>query len=116
MAGLLAANVIAVRAHIFEHVAVADRGSCERQPDGGEKSLQSEIGHDGGHDPRLRETSIFVPGPRNQGHQLIAVDQAAEFVHDQHPVRIAVERDADIGAQFRTLPPGPRGRLSRRRD
>jgi hypothetical protein len=33
-------------------------------------------------------------------HELVAIDGLALLVHDEHAVRVAVERDADVGAQF----------------
>ena len=63
-------------------------------------ALQAEIGHDGRDDARLRQAAVLLPVVRNHGHQLVAVDQMAVLVDDQHAVGVAVERDADIGAQF----------------
>ena len=39
----------------------------------------------------------------DHGHELVAVDHLALLVDDEHPVGVAVERDADIGAQLAHL-------------
>ncbi len=40
---------------------------------------------------------------RDHGHQLVAVDQMALLVDDDDAVGVAVERDADVGAQLAHL-------------
>jgi hypothetical protein len=40
----------------------------------------------------------------DQRHQLVAIDHLALLVDDQHPVGVAIQRDADIGAHFVHLP------------
>ena len=47
MAGLLAADIVAVRAHVLEHVAVADRRADQLDAEAGEMALEPEIGHHG---------------------------------------------------------------------
>ena len=80
-------------------------------------ALQAKIGHDGGHDAGLGERPSACQLLRDNRHQLIAVDQMALFIDDQHAVGVAVEGDADVGAHFAHLArPGLRVRSSRRRD
>ena len=50
--------------------------------------------------PGWVEASVRLPALRDDRHQLVAVDDMAFFVDDQHAVGVAVERDADIGAHF----------------
>lgn len=49
------------------------------------------------------EPAILKPGARDHRHQLVAVDDLALLVDDQHAVGVAVERDSDIGAQLPDL-------------
>ncbi len=39
----------------------------------------------------------------DQRHQLVAVDDVALLIGDDHPVGIAIERDADVGAHLAHL-------------
>ena len=47
---------------------------------------------------------------RDDGHDLVAVDDLALLVDDHHPVGVAVERDADVGPQLAHLGDQRRGR------
>jgi hypothetical protein len=100
MARLLAADIEAVLAHMFEHVAVADGRALERQADALKMPLQPEIGHDGGDDAGPGEPPLVAPALRHHGHQLIAIDHMPLLVDDEHAIRIAIERDAEIGPHF----------------
>ena len=44
-----------------------------------------------------------MPGFGDQRHDLVAVDDGAVLVDDDHAVGVAIERDADIGAHFMHL-------------
>ena len=57
VAGLLAADVVALLDHALEHVAVADRGALQRQAEAGEMALEAEIRHDGRDDAGLRRAA-----------------------------------------------------------
>ena len=103
MSRRLAADVEAALAHVFEHVAVADRSARQRQPDTREVALQPEIGHDGGDDPGLAQPAVAHPAFGHHRQQLVAVDQMAFFVDEDDAVAVAVERDADIRAHFAHL-------------
>ena len=100
MAGLLAADIVAVLAHMLDHVAVADRGALQPETEILQIALEPEIGHDRGDDAAAGEPSAPQPGLGDHRHQLIAVDHAALLVDDDHAVGVAVERDADIGAHL----------------
>ena len=110
----LAADIVAVRAHVLEHVAVADRRAHERNAQIAEIALEAEIGHHGRDDAGLGETAVGLPAFGDHRQQLVAVDDAPALVDDEHAVGVAVERDADIGAHF-LAPSGkaPRARSSR---
>ncbi len=103
MAGLLAAEVVAVLAHVLENVAVADRGADEGEAEIAEIALEAEIGHDRRDDAVLRQAAVLAPGAGDDAHELVAVDDVALLVDDEDAVGVAVEGDADIGAQFADL-------------
>ena len=100
MAGLLAADIVAVLAHMLDHVAVADRRAGQTEIEALQIALEPEIGHHRGDDAAAGEPSALLPGLGDHRHQLVAVDDAALLVDDHHPVGVAVERDADIGAHL----------------
>ena len=47
---------------------------------------------------------FWFQGLGDQRHHLVAVHQRAVLVDDDHPVRVAVQRDADVGAHLVHLP------------
>src|SRR6185437_322010 len=61
---------------------------------------EPEIGHHRGDDAAAGEPSALLPGLGDDRHQLVAVDDAALLVDNHHPVGVAVERNADIGAHL----------------
>jgi len=63
-------------------------------------SLEAEIGHDGSDKTAADEPSLAMPGRRDQGHELVAVDESALLIGNDHAVGVAIERDADIGARL----------------
>ena len=109
VAGLLAAEVEAVLEHGLADVAVADRRADHGETDILEEALEAEIGHNRDGDGRLGEAPVRRPRFGDGRKQLIAVDQLALFVDDDDPVGVAVERDADVGADLDDLG-GERGR------
>src|SRR3954468_19581242 len=103
MAGRLAADIIALRQHLLEHVAVADRRAYQFNAETFEETLQSEIGHHGRDHARLRQPAVFLPALRDHREQLIAVDHVAALVDQDDAVGVAIERDADVGTHFAHL-------------
>ena len=110
MAGLLAAEIAAERAHLLDDIAVADRGAVQLDAVAGEKALETEIGHHRRDQSAACEASAPRQPGRDQRHQLVAVENDAALVGDDQPVGIAVERDADIGAPRQHLAPHLFGR------
>ena len=96
MAGLFAAQIVAVLAHMFEHIAVAHGGAGHFEADGGEVAFEAKVGHDRGHDARPGQAAVLFPALGHHGHELVAVHQMAALVHQQHPVRVAIKGDADV--------------------
>ena len=103
VAGRLAAEIVAVLAHMLEHVAVAHRRADQFDALPFEMPLEPEIGHHGADDAGLRQPVVFLPAFRDHRHQLVAIDDAPALVHDDHAVGVAIERDADIGAHLHHL-------------
>ena len=91
-------------AHLLEHIAVADRRAYQRDARLREIALEPEIGHHGRDDRRAcaSRPSAFQLSAITASN-LVAVDDPPALVDDQHPVGVAVERDADIGAHFLDL-------------
>ena len=95
---LLAADVEAPCAHLLEHVAIADLGPLEREALRCEVPLEPKVRHDRGHHTSPGQRALFRHPGGDQRHDLVAVDRPALLVDHDQPVRVAVERDADVGA------------------
>src|SRR5262252_10236160 len=80
VAGRLPTKIVAMLAHLLENVTVADLNAQQLDSLRIEMTLQAEIRHDGGDDPGLRKPPFLVPALRNDGEQLIAIDQMAVLV------------------------------------
>ena len=59
-------------------------------------AFKPEVRHHGGDHARLGQSALVAPALGDHRHHLVAVDQAALLVDQDHPVGVAVERDADI--------------------
>ena len=103
VAGRFAADVVAVLAHVLEHITVADRHAHQRELERLQIALKAEIGHHRCDDARLGEPPIVLPAFGNDRQQLVAVDHMALLVGDDDAVGVAVERDADVGAHLAHL-------------
>src|SRR3569832_630970 len=103
MARRLAAEIVTTRQHPLEHVALANRRTKEFDALAFEETFETEIRHHGRNDAGLGEPAILFPALRDHGEELIAVDQMAALIDQDHTIGIAVERNADIDAQFAHL-------------
>src|SRR6266851_6563837 len=97
MAGLFAAEIVAVGPHALEHVAVAHRGPHELELARTEIALEPEIGHHGGDHTAACQAAVAPPLVSDGRHELVAVDQPSVLARQDHAVGIAVQRNADIG-------------------
>ena len=70
---------------------ISTPAACQRAP-------QAEVRHHGDRDRVVAQHPALVPVERGHHHQLIAVDELAALVDREHAVRVAVEREAEIGA------------------
>ena len=73
------------------------------EAEGAEIALEAEIGHDGDDDAGPGEEPLLLPGSGDDGDELVAVDDPALLVDEHDPVGVAVERDADVGADLADL-------------
>src|SRR5262249_55788031 len=90
-------------AHVLHDVAVADGGAHQRQTDLTQVALEPQVGHDGCDNAISCQSAAPVPALGNDGHDLIAVDDAALLVDDHDPVGVAVERHTNVGAHLAHL-------------
>ena len=98
VAGLLAAEIVAVGAHALEHVAVADRRAHEAELALVEIALEAEVGHHRGDDAAADQPAVLRPAIGDGRHELVAVDHLAVLADQHDAVGVAIERDADVGA------------------
>ena len=103
MAGLFAAEGIAFFAHAFNHVAIADGGADHFAAHFFHGDFQAHIGHHRGHQGLFLEFSLLHQFLGADGHDMIAVDQLPMFIANDQPVTVAVQGQADIGAQLLDL-------------
>ena len=95
---LFATDVEAVLAHVIDDVAIPDLGPLQGQVEIGEEAFEPQVGHHRGDDAAADQFVVGRPLTRHQGHDLIAIDERALFIGNNHPIGIAVEGDADVGA------------------
>ena len=103
MAGLLPPDVETAGTHFLGNIAVSYLGAMEIDAATVEKPLQTEIGHHGGNDAATGEPAAIGPIARDQRKDLVAVHDLAVLVGHQHPVRVAVQRDAEMRTMFQHL-------------
>src|SRR3990172_8710996 len=98
MPRLFPPEIEAAGSHSFNYVAVAHRSSNYRGAQLLQSDVKPDIAHNGSHDSVLLQLLSFHHIPGNEPHDLVAVDLVSFFVGEDHPVRIAVQRDAQLSA------------------
>src|ERR1700753_247964 len=96
MPRLLAAERVPLRAHRFDHVAIADGGADQVAPGASHGLIEAHVAHDGGDEGSMREPPVLQHACRAEGHDGVAVDDLPALVHDDDAIRVAVERDAHV--------------------
>ena len=96
VAGLLAADQVAVCAHILCHVLVTDRCLFITDADGVERLVQAEVGHHGRDDFGAVQASLLQHVPRADVEDLVPVHDGAVFVHGKAAVCVAVKGKAHV--------------------
>ena len=92
MARLLAAEHAALAQQRLEHVAVADVGRDDADAVLAHQRVEAEVRH-------LRDRDeVDAEVEREDRDDLVAVDELAALVDREHPVAVAVERDAEVEA------------------
>ncbi len=98
VARLLASEGVAALVHGLEYVAVADAGLHHGDVVLRHRDAEAEVAHDGRDERALREQAATGHREREDGHDLVAVDDGARVVDREAAVGVAVVRDADGGA------------------
>ncbi len=101
MPRLLAPEGPAAPAELVEHVAVAYGGDRHLDPGRGHCRVEAVVGHHGHSDAVAWETPVPAQVGRGERHELVPVDHGPGAVDREHPVTVAVEREADV------VPPAP---------
>ena len=112
MPGLLATEIATEATHLFDDIAVTDRGPVQPDPLPVKAAFEAEIGHDGCDQRIAGEATAALQAQRDQRHQLVAVEDDAALVGHDQPVGIAIESDPDIGTPRQHLPAHLLGRES----
>ena len=95
VSGLLAAELAALALQRLQHVAVADVGRHHPHAPFGHQLVEAEVGHRRDRD----EVDAEVEG--HDRENLVTVDGLARGVDREHPVAVAVERDAEVETRRR---------------
>ena len=96
MPGLLAADGIVARHHFFQHMPIPYCRADQIDSFSTAEFMQAEIRHHRGHHRVIGQLSITAQFRTAHGHDLIAVNGMALFIHQQTTVRITVESDAKL--------------------
>ena len=100
VARLFATNVVAMRAHMFHHVAVTHLGAGECQLLTSEIALRPRFDMMVATSPPPRSSPRLAHDVSDERHELVAIHHLALVIGNDDTVRIAVERDADIRTEF----------------
>lgn len=96
VARLFAADGKAVGEHLLQHMAVAHGGADQVQAVLPAIFVQTQVGHHCGNNGVAGELPLTLQLGGAHGHDLVAVDGLAFFVHQQAAVGVAVEGNAQI--------------------
>ena len=97
VAGLLAAEGEAGQLHRLEDVAVTHLRLPYADPGGLHRLHEAEVAHHGGHDRVVLQLTGLPHRQREDGQDLVAVDDLAVRVDREAAVGVAVEGEADVG-------------------
>src|SRR5512132_2875450 len=100
MAGLLAAESETAGLHGLQHVTISDLCLLDRNSNASHRIDQSQVAHHRGNDRVVLQSTLLAERKRQDGQDLITVNDPAECVHRQAAVGIAIERDPEIGMLF----------------
>src|SRR6202047_5454949 len=103
MAGVFAADIVTVGAHVVEHVAIADRSTRKGNSQLVEITLETKVRHHCCDDAAYGEPSLLFPTLRDHCEELIPIDHAPTLIDHEDTVGITIERDTDIGPHLLEL-------------
>ena len=96
--GLFTAEHVPAGQHAFKHVAVADLRLHVRDAGLLHGELEAQIRHDGGDQRVVLQGAGFLHAKRQDAHDLVAVDFAAERINRQAAVSVTVKRNAEVSS------------------
>ena len=100
VSALLATDIVSLAKHGLDHVAVANFGAKHAATMGFQCLIESEVAHHCGDERISVQASAFQVIDGSDGHDLVAIDELAVLVAEQHAVGVTVMRDADLGLAF----------------
>ena len=100
VAGLFAADIVAVFAHLFDDIAVADLSLDGIKVIFGHRFVQTDVAHNGRHDRILLQATAFAHILAADEHDLVAVDDIAELVNRDAAIAVTVESNTDLSPLF----------------
>ena len=100
MAGLLAADDVAVLAHILRHIFIAHGGLFIADAQLIQCLIQAHVGHDGSHHLGAIQPVLLLHELGADIHDVVAVDDIALLVHRQAAIRVAIKGEAHVQAVF----------------
>ena len=103
MTGLFAAEIIFLPAHLLNNVPVADLGAYHLAAHTFHGNTKAEIAHHRGHEGFLFELFSFHHVGGAYCHDVIAVNDIAFFVANDHPVSITVQSDPQVSPEVADL-------------
>ena len=98
VATLLAPEHVAAPAHLLEHVAVAHVGPAHLDAGLRHGAAETEVGHGGRHHGVVGQAAAGLQAERADRQDLVAVNRGPARVDRQRPVAVAVEGEAEVGA------------------
>ena len=97
MSGWFAADIHALGAHRLNHITIADFGPLQDEVLTRQELFQPHVRHDRRDDAAAFQGVAPFQKRGDQGEDLVAIDDPAFLVADDHPIRVAVKRNADVG-------------------
>src|SRR5260370_30472132 len=96
MSGLLAAEAVAILAHLVDDVAIANARAANINSPTSYRPLESYVAHHRCHQGVLLERVALNHCPGADRHRRISIDDLSRLVDDDQPVRVPVDRDPHV--------------------
>src|SRR5690349_7660299 len=100
VAGLFAAQIVRIGAHLTHHCRIADVGPHQSGAATGQGQVKAKVTHYGGDYRIVFEQAASHHLAAEQRHDIVAVEPFAALIDEQVTIAVAVERDTDIGPMF----------------